>query len=272
MSTTIRSVLEDEGYTDVREVRETWTDAQVVSTLFSSSLLVADVAEAAVWDLYAMAHALFVPTIRLAQSAVAENNLPWLLRGHPYGYQADLVRWTGEDDLVAAVKERAAAMRDTRRLIGTYDVGRDFLERRRFSGAHRVFISHNLKGEDRPVIEGIIGALRTRAISCWEYRSENRSGDTWRVQMQKELDDATHGVVILSDGYDVSTPCDDELTALVQKRAILLPFFYGKRMAPNPKIDRLGLHIEPLKSDPAEAGAQVAARVVGTLQKASEPE
>ena len=266
----IKMVLEDEGYTDVKEVADNWTDAQVVSTLFSSSLLVADVAEAAVSDLYAMAHALFVPTIRLARAATdVPQDLPWLLRGHPYGYQADLVRWTSLEDLAAAVKERAAAMRDTRRLIDSYEVGRDFLERRRFTEQHRVFISHNLKGSDRPVIDGIVEALRARTISCWEYRSENRSGEEWRAQMREELSAATHAVVILSDGYDSSTPCDDELTFLVQKKAILLPFFYGNRSTPNPKIDRLGLHIETLLPKPADAGTQVAERVVRTLTQSN---
>ena len=271
MAPRLRSVLEDEGYTDVKEVLDTWTDAQVVNTLLSSSLLVADIAEAAVWDLYAMAHALFVPTIRLARSSTGgtQPDLPWLLRGHPYGYQADLVRWTDLDDLATAVQERAAAMRDTRRLIDTYEVGRDFLERRRFPGQHRVFISHNLKGEDLPVINGIVSALRARTISCWEYSNENRSGEKWPERMKEELSGATHGVVILSDGYDSSTPCDDELAFLVEKKAILLPFFYGDRKAPNPKIDRLRLHIERLNADPLEAGGQVAARVVKTLTQAS---
>jgi hypothetical protein len=271
LAASIRSVLEEEGYTDVREVLDTWTDAQVVSTLQSSSLLVADIAEAAVWDLYAMAHALFVPTIRLARSSSAEAHpdLPWLLRGHPYGYQADLVRWTDLNDLSVAVQERAVAMRDTRRLIDSYEVGRDFLERRRFPGQHRVFISHNLKGEDLPVIDGIVAALRARTISCWEYSNENRSGEKWPQRMKEELSGATHGVVVLSHGYDSSTPCDDELSFLVDKQAILLPFFHGDRNTPNPKIDRLRLHIERLHDDPVEAGKQVAARVVGTLTQAS---
>jgi hypothetical protein len=214
-----------------------------------------------------MAHALFVPTIRLAHSATpgVQPDLPWLLRGHPYGYQADLVRWTSVEDLGDAIKKRAASMRDTRQVIETYEVGRDFLERRRFPQRHRVFISHNLKGEERAVIDGIVEALRARTISCWEYRTENRAGDQWRDQMKRELSEATHGVVILSDGYDSSTPCDDELSFLVEKKSILLPFFYGKRNTPNPKIDRLGLHIEPLLPGPADAGKQVALSVVGTL-------
>jgi hypothetical protein len=270
-SARLKPVLEDKGYNDVQEVLNTWTDAEVVSTLFSSSLLVADIAEAAVWDLYAMAHALFIPTIRLARSTAVDlhPDLPWLLRGHPYGYQADLVRWTNLEDLADAVGKRAAAMRDTRRIIDSFEMGRDFLERRRFPGRHRVFISHCLKGVDRPVVDGILDALQKRSISCWEYGRENRAGQLWKNQMKRELKDATHGVIILSDGYDSSTPCDTELSFLVKKKAILLPYFYGNRAITNPKIDRLKLHIEPLRADSLAAGNQVALEVVSRLTQAS---
>lgn len=260
----IAAALKKGSYSTVREVEGNWTDAQVVSALMSSSLLVADVAEAEVWDLYAMAHALFVPTIRLARSAGAAE-LPRLLRGHPYGYQADLVRWSSVDDLAAAIAERAAAMRDTRRVIDNYEVGRDFLERRRFPQQHHVFISHNLKGKDREVIKGIVKALKERSITSWEYGDHNRSGDKWRAEMDEALETATHAVVILSDDYEMSTPCDTELTALDEKNAILLPFFYGGRNKPNPRIDRRGIHIETLPSDLKEAGNLVASRVVDTL-------
>jgi len=267
LASRLGSALADEGYIEVKEVLSTWTDAQVVVTLFSSSLLVADVAEAAVWDLYAMAHALFVPTIRLARSAAAspDRDLPWLLRGHPYGYQADLVRWTSLDDLTKAVADRAVAMRDTRTLISDSRIGRDFLERRRFPQRHRVFISHSLKGTDRPAVDAIIDALKARSISCWEYLEENRSGDLWQDKMKEELQQATHAVIILSEGYNSSTPCDDELSFLVQKNVILLPFYYGERLVQNPKIDRLKVHVERLKAIPAEAGAQVAFGILNKL-------
>ncbi len=215
-----------------------------------------------------MAHALFVPTIRLARSAATSpqpDDLPWLLRGHPYGYQADLVRWTRLDDLTKAVADRAIAMRDARKLINDHKIGHNFFERRRFPERHRVFISHNIKGPDRATVDAIVEALKARSISCWEYVEENRSGELWEQKMKEELGEATHAVIILSEGYDSSTPCDDELSFLVKKNAILLPFFYGARRITNPKIDRLKIHIEALGAVPAEAGSQVASRVLHTL-------
>ncbi|MCI0540872.1 MAG: TIR domain-containing protein [Verrucomicrobiales bacterium] len=267
----LTSVLENEGYMEVREIPSTWTDSRVVNSLFSSSLLVADVVEAAVWDIYAMAHALFVPTIRLARSATADLNpdLPWLLRGHPYGYQADLVRWASLDDLAQAVAERTAAMRDSRIVINSYEIGRDFLERRRFPTRHRVFISHNLEGAGLATVDAIVAALQARSISCWEYHTQNRTGDSWKEKMKEELEEATHAVIILAEGDDSSTICDDELTYLVQKGALLLPFFYGNRRYTNPKIDRKGLHIEALRTEPKEAGAQVASALLKSLAGAA---
>jgi hypothetical protein len=265
----IRQPLEDAGFERVSVVPESATDVEVLIQLFASSLVVADVGADAPRDVYAMAHALFVPTIRLIRrrdgTEPSPFELPWLLRGHPHGYQRDLVEWTSLDELSRKVQEHAQAMRDTRKLITEFDVGRDFFERRRFTRRHRVFVSHNLKGPDRPVIDAIVTALEERSISCWEYQSENRAADDWPTRMQEELADATHAVVILADRYETSQACMKELRALLQSRAVILPYFW-KRDYPNPDLQDLRLHQEALRLEPAEAADQV---VTNLLQKLS---
>ncbi len=215
-----------------------------------------------------MAHALFVPTIRLIRrrdgTEPSPVELPWLLRGHPHGYQRDLVEWTSLDELSRKVQEHAQAMRDTRKLITEFDVGRDFFERRRFTRRHRVFISHNLKEPDRRVVDAIVAALDERSISWWEYQSENRAADDWPARMQKELTDATHAVVILADGYETSSACTKELRALLQSRTVILPYFW-KRSNPNPDLNDLSLHHETLSLEPAEAADQVVTHLLEKL-------
>src|SRR5262245_13023111 len=264
----IRQPLEDAGYERVSIVPESTTDVEVLAQLFASSLVVADVGADAPRDVYAMAHTLFVPTIRLIRrrdgTEPGPADLPWLLRGHPHGYQRDLVEWTSLDELSEKVREHAQAMRDTRKLITEFDVGRDFFERRRFTRRHRVFVSHNLKEPDRQVVDAIGAALKARSISWWEDESKNASADDWPAKMQKELEDATHAVVILADGYETSKACTTELRALLQSRAVILPYFW-KRATPNPDLNDLRLHHEKLSLEPAVAADQVVTNLLDKL-------
>lgn len=264
----LKTVLVDVGYQNIQPVKESVTDVEVVSQLFSSSLLVADVSVQSLWDIYAMAHALFVPTIRLARDN--GETLPWFLRGHPYGYQEDIVRWTTDEELQKTVCARATAMRDTRRVITEFDVGRDFLERRRFTKRHRVFISHNLKDSDRQVVEAIVKKCSERSISYYEYKTCNVAAELWPQRLTKELENTSHALVILSDDYELSEACDDELEALLRMgdKVEIYPYLFGTRSRHNPKLGKRKLNHETLKSDAEAAALQVVDRLLPVLTSA----
>jgi hypothetical protein len=261
----VRQALRDADYTNVLDLQSVVTDVQILNRLFASSLLVADIGQSSIWDIYAMAHALFVPTIRVLRCGDGSSSpcLPWLLRGHPKGYQEDVIEWTDLTALTAAVEKRAMAMRDTRTMITDYETGRRILERRRYSEPHRIFISHNLKGPDRACVDAIVAQFGRSSISAWEYYSSNRSAEIWRTRMRDELKDATHALIILAEKYEVSEACDAELMVLLERKIPLFPFFYGSRRDYNPKLKEL--HHDTLSADPAEAAQQVLSRFKESL-------
>jgi len=194
--------------------------------------------------------------------------VPIILRGHPGGYQQDLVQWTTYEELQAAVTGHAAAMRDTRHPITSRAEGRQHFQRVLSEGElhHRVFISHNL--EDRALVEGVVGGLRLAGVNAWEYGTENRAGQNWRDKLAQELAGATHVVAILADGYELSDACNMELDVLLARRDVVwLPFLYGGRTRHNPRLGRLSLHHESLSGDPAEAARQVLRAVEAGLTK-----
>jgi hypothetical protein len=262
----VRTALRDADYTGVHDLQAVMTDVQVLERLFTSSLLVADIGQASVGEIYAMAHALFVPTIRLLRSRNGNSSvrLPWLLRGHPKGYQEDIIEWTDLRKLTGAVTDRAIAMRDTRNIIREYKVGRDILERRRF-GSHRIFISHNLKGSDRATIDAIVAAFASHSISAFEYRVSNESGQQWPTRMEEELAAATHALIILAEKYELSKACDHELQVLLKRKVPLFPFFYGSRTDVNLNLEKKHLHTKTLNSNPSVAAKQVVARFMESL-------
>jgi hypothetical protein len=199
--------------------------------------------------------------------------VPIILRGHPGGYQEDLVRWTTYEELQAAVAVHAAAMRDTRYPITVWEEGRQHFQRVLSEGdlRHRVFISHNLK--DRALVEAVVGRLSRAGVKAWEYGTENRSGQNWRDKLDQELAQATHVVAILADEYELSDACNMELDVLLARSDDIkwLPFLYGSRTRHNPRLGKFSLHHEPLSSDPEKAAAQVLQAVEKALTK-SEPD
>jgi hypothetical protein len=130
---TVRSALEAAGFTDVVDLASAVTDVEILSALRSSRLLVADVSSPSLWDVYGMAHALFIPTIRLFRGSAVANaaNLPPINWGHRVGYQDDLVRWSDKTELREAVAKRATAIFETPTPIADRDDGRACLERPR---------------------------------------------------------------------------------------------------------------------------------------------
>jgi TIR domain-containing protein len=262
--------LEAADFIEVAIITATHTDVEVLNHLYASGLLVAELGSGPLWDAYGMAHALFLPTVRLMRSGDGYGTeVPIILRGHPGGYQQDLVRWTTYEELQTEVARHAAAMRDTRHPIASFEEGRQHFQRVLSEGElhHRVFISHNL--EDRALVEAVVGRLRRAGVNAWEYGTENRAGQNWRDKLAQELAEATHVVAILADGYELSDACNMELDVLLGRGDIVwLPFLYGGRKRHNPRLGRFSLHHESLSGDPEEAAGQVLRAVETGLTKA----
>lgn len=265
--------LEAADFIDIAVITRTHTDVEVLNHLYASGLLVAELGSGPLWDVYGMAHALFLPTVRLMRSTSGyPGEVPIILRGHPGGYQEDLARWTTFDELQSAVTSHAAAMRDTRHPINSREEGRQHFQRVLSTGElhHRVFVSHNLK--DRALIDAIVGRLRHAGVNAWEYGSENRAGQDWRDKLARELAVATHVVAIIADGYELSDACTMELDVLIARGGVVwLPFLYGGRKQHNPRLGRFDLHHEPLHSDPETAAGQVLRAVETGLSRGEPP-
>lgn len=129
----VRGALEGAGYREVADLSSVATDIEAMELLRSVDLLVADVGDKSVWDIYGMAHVLMVPTIRLVRGAlpIDQERLPFLLRGHPVGYDDNLVAWSESAELAAAVGAQAEAIRKPMIEIDLLDEGREFFARRR---------------------------------------------------------------------------------------------------------------------------------------------
>jgi hypothetical protein len=237
-----------------------------MAILQSSGLLVAEIGAPSVGELYGMAHALFIPTIRFIRSAWREKDVPRLLDGHPGGYQHDLILVENAAVLAGEVRKRAEAMRDSRTPINGLGAGSAYF-RRKLYRPHRVFISHNIGAPEAAVINALFGNLQDLGVRAWEYRHNNQAGIVWKDELQAALSEATDFVFIFAKDYELSEACVGELRTFVERRAALqsvTPFLWGDRVRPNPELS--SLHHESLPSDPVAAAAIVVERLVPKLR------
>lgn len=276
----LKKALLKGGYSRIRQVDTVTTDFEVMNTLAGTGLLVADITVTETADVLAMAHALFVPTIRIARRTADGQAplLPWYLRGHPVkGYDNDVVAYDQAAELVEPVGDRAKAMRDSRKPITSELEGRRFFERRRWK-PHRIFVSHALKAPQRQLIDELLARLDARAIVAWEYRHSGESGQRWKDQLDAQLVATTHALVVVDDAFNDSDPCCHELDVLKTVRhkampnaapdaedaVVMLPFAVAgcQRRATGLRE----LHHESLSTEAAAAAEQMALKVMTCLR------
>lgn len=269
----IEAALRDAEFQSIVAIRPVSTEMELLGQLAASGLLVADVGDGSVSDVYAMAHALFLPTIRLVRSLPDREPplLPWYLAGHPEGYQKDLVSYDKLDSLPLEIKVRATAMRDSRRAIRDHEEGRRFLEGKDIAIPHRVFVSHSLKGSDRILVDRVVAAFKAVGIESWEYGDKNDAGVLWKRELEQQLAVATHAVLLVANGYEASRACDLEFTALYTRLAPsrIFPFLVAGRTLPLVRLDEH--HHRALSSSPEVAAAEVAKRVQTALSEEPVP-
>ena len=163
--------------------------------------------------------------------------MPWLLRGHPAGYQEDLL--TFSESTAAASKGSAnalaAAAQDASPIVNL-ERGNYELQQRGYV-RHLVFVSHNLKGNDRELVDQICRQCRDWGIDFFEYEDCGRSGEDWKKKLGISLDSMTHFVALLSPTYEHSTMCVHERDRTMNRKnageVTILPFRVLDRASPS---------------------------------------
>ena len=265
----IRQALARANFGDPVNLGNSFTsDAELFRLLTGGGLLVADISTTDSLGVYCIAHALFIPSVRLLHqldSATDMDKLPWVLRGHPGGYQFDIVRWREPHQLGEAVTAHAEAMLAAAKTIINYEDGRRLFESRRYAN-HRVFISHNLPRGGRELVDFIVAGLRGVSVNCWEYDTENRAGEDWEKKMTEELKKATHFLVLFTPTYEQSEACVKEIEWALDNLhpEKILPFLVGGRTSPHVKLKPE--HHQFLDKEPKANAATVVQRVIEVLQ------
>jgi hypothetical protein len=205
----LSKALEKASFETVERIRfEHSRDADLVHQIFSTRLMVADVSSEETRELYGIAHTLFVPTIRLAPKKGAP--MFWILDGHPGGYQHDIVS-ISDEPWPDEVNARANAIFRVTTPLGLED-GRRYIKSRRYKGTY-VFLSHNLRPENRKILEKLIKDLRDEQIDFFEYYRVNTVAIPWRRQLAAALRKTTLFVGLLADDYELSQVCLNEWAA-----------------------------------------------------------
>jgi TIR domain len=263
VAATVVSALKRAGYPETTRIEAAHTDAEAIAILQASSLLVAEIGAQSIREMYGMAHAMFVPTIRFMREK--PTGMPRLLEGHPGGYQHDLIFVSESGDLGEQVEKRAAAMRDQRAALSGIADGCAYL-RGCLYRKHQVFFSHNLRAEDADLLAAVFRKLHSRGIRAWEYRNNNKAGVEWRQELKNALEQASDVVFLLDENFELSQVCDEEMDSIMRRRECLqtiTPFLWGARVRPNPKLS--GIHHETLPADKEHAANVVVQSLVKQL-------
>lgn len=243
------------------------TSSEVFRLLREAGLVVAELGtgDAIREQLYAAAHGLGIPAIRMLTSEHVQRGLPWILRGYPGGYQHDIV--VSDQDLTAQVAPRSKAMFRLSPALSE-DIAADYLQSRRYSQFF-VFLSHTLKPPDRTLVERIYTLLKARHVTPFEYHQVNTAGLDWKQALDGFLRKTTQFVVLLSRDYEQSQTCTYEMEQILARgsQVTILPFMLPGRSVPHPKLAHM--HNTLLSSEDAQTNAElVVQQVMGTLDAA----
>ena len=267
----IERSLEKTGYEQIEAKRVFRSNTEAFQILHHAGLVIADMAihDPIASQLFIASHVLGVPTIRtLFNQELQPEQLPWLLRGHPGGYQHDVVSWRRAEDLPAQIEPRARAMFRISRAFGD-EATREYLNSKRYSQFF-VFISHTLKPPQRNLVEEVFKRLRSKYVIPFEYHLVNEAGDDWQKALDEQLGKTTHFVALLSDGYEQSKVCTYEFDEILKRgsQVVILPFMVQGRSVPHPKLGDKVHHRLLDATDPRTNAETVVSTVMRTLDDA----
>jgi hypothetical protein len=247
----LKGALQDAQFATVDRIEfVTQTDAELIERMLNAGLLVADVTSDGTRELYTIAHALFVPAIRLAPGK--DVQLPWILNGHPGGYQQDIVFLSGEPTWAAEVTARAAAIFRVTQPLG-FDEGCKYIRSRRYKGVF-VFLSHNLRPGRRKLLDLLIQKLGNEQIDFFEYYRDNEAGIEWQPELNQALEKATLFTALLADGYEDSPVSIKEWAYASERHIPILPFLVDGRTT---RTNLTRLHNQTLDSPEPTVNAEI---------------
>lgn len=255
----LEKVMKNAGYEQVALDAAFRSNMELFQLLRVTGLSIMDLGtdDAVAKELNSVVHTLGIPAIRMMRG---KHELPWLFRGHPGGYQQDIVTWQDPAELTELIEPRAKAMFGISRSL-TGDKAFHYLESKRYSQEF-VFISHTLKPPHRTLVERIYDILGNRYVKPFEYHIVNEAGTDWKDALNEQLRKTTIFVALLTDGYEVSAVCTYELDEIMKRgEAVkILPFMAAGRTRPHPKLNHL--HHRLLKGEDVEADASMVAEQV----------
>jgi hypothetical protein len=113
--------------------------------------------------------------------------------------------------------------------------------------AHRVFISHCLRDAQRTLVDAFWDRAGHQGISRWEYENDNTVGEDWEKELQIELSESTHAIILLTDDYDDRPNCKAEIATLVERyknegTPRLLAYRIFGRSEPHPALVPFKIH------------------------------
>lgn len=224
----LKNALQEGLFPTTEEIEfQSQTDAELMYQMLNAGLVVADVTAEGTRDLYAIAHALFLPAIRLVPDKSAQ--LPWILNGHPGGYQHDIVALSGGPPWPPEVTARAIAIFRVTEPLGL-DAGCRYIKSQRYKGVY-LFLSHNLRPGKRDLLDLLIGLLHEEQIDFFEYYRDNEAGIEWQPKLDEALAKTTLFAALLAEGYEDSPICLKEWAAVTGRNVPVLPFLVNGRTA-----------------------------------------
>ena len=262
ISELLESVLRACGYEPVRCDPERQKSSDVFRILREAGLVIAEFGtrDSGFEQVYAAAHGLGLPAIRMLSASSGSGGLPWILKGDPGGFENDIVVWNKPEDLPALVQPRISAMDRLSEALRNGD-SFDYLQSKRYSRFF-VLISHTLKGPDRALVERVYALLKGRYVTPFEYHQVNTAGIDWREALNDSLRKTTHFVAFLDPTYEQSPTCEYELREILKRRdqVTILPFMIAGRDKPNP--DLTDMHNELLSNPDPRANAEIVVRQI----------
>ncbi|MHC4117454.1 MAG: toll/interleukin-1 receptor domain-containing protein [Planctomycetota bacterium] len=258
--------LKNSGYEQVAVDAAFRTNMELFQLLRVTGLAIMDLGsdDAVAKQLNCVVHTLGIPAIRMMRG---EHELPWLFRGHPGGYQQDIVTWQDPAELPELIEPRANAMFGISHSLKG-DKAFHYLESKRYSQEF-IFISHTLKPPHRTLVERLYDILGDHYVKPFEYHMVNKAGIDWKVALNQQLRKTTVFVALLTEGYEVSEVCTYELEEIMKrgKEVKILPFMAAGRTQPHPKLG--GLHHRLLKGEDVDTDASVVAEQVMEMLRAT---
>jgi hypothetical protein len=265
----LRDALDACEYDLVRCDPDRQRSSEALRNLREAGLVLAEFgsSNAALGQLYAAAHGLGVPAVRMLYYPGGPIDLPWILKGDAGGFGNDIVTWNKPEDLTELLQPRIDAM-------GRLSEGRsdgaalDYLQSKRYS-QFLVFISHTLEGSDRELVDQVYTLLKDWYVTPFEYHRVNTAGSDWKKALAESLKRTTHFVAFLDPTYEQSEYCEYELREILKRgsEVTVLPFMILGRERPNPDLKQI--HNKLISSRNPRANAEIVARqIIGKLDEA----